>query len=137
MRFFFDRCIAPKYVAALKELAEIQGYPLVGYAEVFDEDNVKDVEWIEALSVESDWVIVSGDVRITRGKAERKAWRESGLTGFFFADGWAAKQFWKQAADMVHWWPSIVLEARRCQPGSGFLIPVKGGDMKKIWPDSE
>ena len=51
-----------------------------------------DQEWLATLAEEGDWVIVSGDPRITRGKHERQAWLESGLTAFFLGKGLGGKE---------------------------------------------
>lgn len=134
MKFFFDNCISVKYVRALKILAEVQGYELIHLSEKFDPENAKDPEWIRALGEEGDWVIVPGDPRISRSPAERNAWRESGLTAFFFGDGWSSQGFWKQAEDLIRWWPRIVLEARRAPAGSGYLVQLRAKDFKQIYP---
>ena len=137
MRFFFDNCISPRFVRALKILAEVQNYELVHLSEKFSRDTL-DKEWIQTLAAEGDWVIVSGDPRITRNKGERKAWIESGLTAFFFGDKWASRSYWNQAEDIVRWWPAIVLEARRALQGRGYLIPLKAKEFRIIYePDQE
>ncbi|MGH9158578.1 MAG: hypothetical protein ACRD2X_01125, partial [Vicinamibacteraceae bacterium] len=112
MRFFLDNCISPVLARALNVLAEVQQYQIVHLRERFEPDT-KDVAWITILAGEQGWVILSGDTRISRSKAEKAAWRESGLTAFFMADGWSQKKFWTQAAELVHWWPAIVLTARQ------------------------
>lgn len=102
---------------------------------MFDRD-ASDVHWISALAEEPDWVIVSGDPRISRSRAEQAAWHESGLTAFFFSGGFARKRFWTQAEIMVRWWPRIVLQARECVPGTGFVMPLKGKDFRIVYePD--
>lgn len=83
MRFFLDNCISPVHAKALRILAEVQEYEIVHLSERFERD-ARDPEWLGTLGREGDWVIVSGDPRITRGRAERRAWHESGLTAFFF-----------------------------------------------------
>ena len=85
MRFFFDNCVSVKFVQALTILAQIQEYELVHLTERFAPDTT-DEEWIRSLANDKDWAIISGDPRITRGQAPRRAWQESGLTAFFFAD---------------------------------------------------
>lgn len=132
MRFFLDNCISPVLARALNVLAEVQQYEIVHLRERFEPDT-KDVDWIAILAGEQEWVIVSGDTRISRSKAEKAAWRESGLTAFFMADGWSQKKFWTQAAELVHWWPAIVLTARQAPRGSGYLVPTKGKDLKVIY----
>lgn len=133
MRFFFDNCVSVRFVQALSVLAQIQGYELVHLTEHFPPD-ATDEEWLQSLATDRDWVIISGDPRISRGRAQRIAWQESGLTAFFFADGWASKGFWKQAESLVRWWPQIVLKAREATPGTGYLIPWNGKDFKQIYP---
>jgi hypothetical protein len=113
-------------------LAEIQNYEIVHLRERFPEAT-PDEDWIRVLGQEGEWVIVSGDPRINRSKPVREVWRDSGLTAFFFGDNWAQRKYWNQAADLVHWWPTIVLEARRAVSGSGFLIPVKGRELKLMY----
>jgi hypothetical protein len=127
-----DNCISPRFGKALRILAEVQAYQIVHLSEKFDR-SISDIEWLSNLSSESDWVIVSGDPRITRSRSERAAWQETGFTAFFFGDGWASRGYWNQAVDIVRWWPQIVLEARRVRVGTGYLIPVKGKEMKLIY----
>jgi len=95
--------------------------------------DTKDVVWIRALSEEPETVIVSGDPRISRGKEEKKAWHESGLTAFFFGDNWASRKYWNQAADVVKWWPEMALTADKAVPGSGFLIQLSGKNVKQTY----
>jgi hypothetical protein len=132
VRFFLDNCSAPVYAEVLKLLAKQQGYPIVHLREKFA-PNTKDPDWIRALADEEDWVIVSGDPRITRGKAEREAWRESRITAFFFGHGWSSRSYWHQAEDLVRWWPKIVLEAEKAPRGKGFLIPLNGKEFQVIY----
>lgn len=132
MKFFIDNCISPRHSAALRVLAEIQQYQIVHLSEKFDRDTA-DAEWLSRLGQEGGWVIVSGDPRIMRGRAERRAWKESGLTAFFFAKGWANRSYWKLAADLVGWWPRIVLAAREAPAGTGHLIPLRGRELERIF----
>lgn len=117
-------------------LAKVQQYEIVHLREKFDEDT-DDIVWISALAEEGDWVIVSGDPRISRNEAERAAWLESGITAFFLSDGFPNKRFWKQAEVLVHWWPEIVLTARQANEGSGYLLPLTGKTMRKIYDPTE
>jgi hypothetical protein len=132
LRFFIDNCISINLAEGIRVLAQVQEYEIVHLSEKFPAD-APDLDWIPALSEEGDWVIVSGDPRISRSKAERAAWQESGLTAFFFSDGFPSKRYWKQAEILVHWWPLIVLKARQVPAGSGFLMPLSGKDLKEIY----
>ena len=132
MRFFLDNCISPTHARALAVLGEIQEYEIVHLRDRFRPET-PDEDWIRELSNEGGWVIVSGDPRISRSKPIRTVWRESGITAFFFGDGWASRKYWNQAADLVKWWPIIVLQARSAVPGTGYLIPVKARELKEIY----
>lgn len=132
MKFFLDNCISYVYAEALKILAKPQGYPIVHLRERFP-TGADDLDWIPALGAEGDWVIVSGDLRISKSRAVRAAWKESGMTAFFFDSGWTEMNFWKQAEDIVRWWPRIVLKAREVPTGTGLVIPLKGKDFKPIY----
>ena len=135
MKFFLDNCVSITLVKGIRIFAEIQNYQLVHLTDLFPPDK-PDTEWIREIAQDKDWIIVSGDPRISRGAAERRAWHESGLTAFFLGEGWASQTFWKQAECLVHWWPKIVLKARdtQTQSGSGFLIPLRGKEFKLIYP---
>lgn len=136
MRLFIDNCVSIHLAEGIRALAQVQQYDIVHLREKFDEDT-DDVVWISALAEEGDWVIVSGDPRISRNKAERAVWLESGITAFFLSDGFPNKRFWKQAEILVHWWPEIVLAAREATEGSGYLLPLSGNKMKKIYDPAE
>lgn len=47
-------------------------------------------------------------------------------------DAFSSKKFWTQAEILVRWWPEIVLEAQKAKPGSGFLLPAKGKEMRPL-----
>lgn len=132
MKFFVDVCISHKLVNALMIISEGCDYEIEHHSLRFRGD-IRDEEWIGILATEGGWIIISGDPRISRGKAERKAWQESGLTAFFFSDGWSSKNVWKQAEDLFYWWPKIVQQARECEEGSGYYMPVNGKNFKPIY----
>lgn len=126
MKFFLDACIAPRLARALATIAEPQKLPIVHLSEKFDRSDIEDPEWIRALASEGDWIIVSGDTRISRSRAERAAWHESRLTAFFLDDGWASRGIWAQSAELIRWWPALVLEAQKAEPGSGYKLGFRG-----------
>jgi PIN like domain len=92
----------------------------------------KDDVWIRQLGEEGNWVIVSGDPRITKNPHNRKAWLASGLTAFFLKSGWTNLKLWVIAAKLVEWWPRIVAQAEMITSGEGFLVPVRGSKFEKL-----
>jgi hypothetical protein len=89
---------------------------------------------IRALGAEGDWIIVSGDPRISRGQAERAAWIESGLTAFFCGDAWGSRKLMTQAAEMLRWWDDIIDLGKRALPGSGYMLEFKTKEPTQIYP---
>jgi hypothetical protein len=91
-----------------------------------------DVEWIRKLAAEAEWVIISGDVRISRNEFERRAWLESRMTAFFLAKGWTVLKLWDQAWRLMKWWPDIVAQAERISPGAGFTVPLRSTKLEQL-----
>ena len=131
MKFFIDVNIAVTMSDAIATLASSQDIEVCHLSRRFPA-NTPDPVWIRALQPEG-WVIISGDRRISRNPANRAAWQESGLTAFFLGDGWASRQFWIQAGELIRWFPIMVQTVRDCTPGSGFLLPFRGSVPSPIY----
>lgn len=126
MRFFFDNNMSPFLAQAVTTLEKgSDGHTVTHLRERFQPDTT-DAVWIRALGAEKDWVIVSCDLRITKNRAEREAWRESGLSAFFLKDGWANQPLWIYVSRFMHWWPKISAQASMAPLGKGFLVPFGG-----------
>lgn len=126
MRFFFDNMISGYLAQAVAQIERgSDRHTVVHLSEKFDR-NIPDVEWLTALGGEGNWVIISGDRRISRNPAERKAWLESGLTSFFLKDGWGNQRIWVYSSRFLHWWPRIVAQAQIAAAGKGFFVPWGG-----------
>jgi hypothetical protein len=129
LKFFVDACISPKLARAIKALDDSD--EIVHLHDRFPQGTT-DARWLGELGRERDWVVVSADPRISRGSAERAAWKDAGLTAFFFASGFTNMKIWKQAETLVRCWPLMRAQARLAAPGSGFLVPIQGNKLKPI-----
>lgn len=87
--------------------------------------SVTDQEWIEKLSQDGIWVVLSGDRRITRNRAEANAFRQSRLVGFFLAPGLCKSPLHRQASRITLLWEDICTLAGHVGGGSMFELPVK------------
>jgi len=121
VRFFFDNCTAPALAKAIDVLIAREGDQAIHLQDRFARD-IADVDWINTLAREGEWVVISGDERITRNPHERAAWLDSGLTAFFLSKGWQNLPFWDQAWKLVQRWPDISQQAKRIEAGAGFLV---------------
>jgi hypothetical protein len=92
------------------------------------------VEWIRALAQEGDWVVISGDTRISRGQAERAAWLESKLTTFFFGDAWSNHPLMVQASELFRLWPAILEHAKNAPRGHGYAMDFRAHKPRQIYP---
>jgi hypothetical protein len=120
-----------RVVEAVKVLDRDRAGDIVHLLERFDE-NTSDLEWISTLASEGGWVVISGDVRITRSPAERKAWLESGLIAFFLEKGWTNLDLWDLSWRFIKWWPGIVKMAERVRPPAAFGVPVSSSKLRQL-----
>lgn len=122
MRLFADNNVAPRFIEALERLVRpVDGIVLTHLQSKFPR-SCNDVDWLRALGNEGGWVILSGDMRITRNRAELAVWRETGLPAFFIDEGWMRRQFWAQFLELVRWWPGIVRLGRSAQPQAAWKL---------------
>ena len=122
MRVFADACIPLALVKSLREVIASSD-EIVRLSEKFAPD-IKDIDWIQAIAGE-DWIVLSADVRIRKNPAELAAWKESRLTAFFLADGFASRKLMIQLHDLSGVWEEIRTAVRTCEPGCGFEIKAK------------
>jgi len=118
-----DNCLAPCLARALNELGKRDNHQVVHLKQKFPENTPDDV-WLPKLAGEGDWVIVSGDFKITTNPQNREALRASGLTTFILKKGWINHTPWEQAWRLVKWWPRIIAAAESIQQGLVYAVPV-------------
>ena len=91
----------------------------------FDKDTV-DAEWIKQFGEDkpSDWIVVTGDKRITKNKAERAAWVKAGLKGFVLAPAFQKTPVHQQASLLLWRWPGMEAFIAAAAAGSMFELPI-------------
>lgn len=113
--------MSPKLTAALKELEGSNGYWVEHLRTRFN-PATPDGTWLTTLGKEGEWIVISGDWRISRRRHERQAWLDSKLTIFFMVDRYENYSFWDQAWKMVRWWPDLRDTARRHPSQAAFQV---------------
>jgi len=132
LKFFFDNNLSPYYARAIATLASPEGHLVRHLKESFD-PATPDIEWIKKLAEETGWVIISGDLRISRNALEREAWKQARLTTFFLAKAWSHHAFWDQAWRLIRWWPYITKQAGLVDPGAAFEVSANfSGKFKQL-----
>ena len=116
----FDNNLPPRLAKALQVL--FQGDHIVLAVREKFPASTKDIDLIRSLSQDGGWVFVSGDRRITKIKAEREAFRNSKLTGFFLSQGLNKASLVKKAERLLVLWATIETTVKTIQPGAMFEL---------------
>jgi len=124
VKFFLDNNISPRVARALHCLAQ-PAHSVVHLKDRFAADT-PDVDWMNALAKEKDWIILSGDTAISRNPHEVEAWKRAGHPIFFLKSGWVHQPFWEHASRLCHLFPEIIKRAGKARAGDAFLVPFKG-----------
>jgi hypothetical protein len=124
VKVFFDHNLSPAMARAFRELFKGE-HEIVTLRDKFQQDT-SDLEWISSLSDEGQWVVISGDRRITRNRAEYNAFRNSRLIGFFLSPGLYKSKVIKQTERILALWDNIEILTRTVEGGAMFDdLPLK------------
>jgi hypothetical protein len=139
MRFFFDRNMSV-YIARM--MRELEREHTVRH---LDDDErfvctTPDTEWMSVLGKDGHppWIVISGDGRILRNKAELAALRDAKLTFFCMSKQWTNMPKYEYAWKFVKVWPDI-LENAKLASAFHYVFEVTGGkslkvDVRSRWP---
>ena len=130
MKVFFDHNMSPAMARAFRELFANE-HEIASLAEKF-RTNTTDIEWISELNREGQWVVISGDRRITRNRAEYHAFRSSTLIGLFLTAGLNKAPVIKQMERILALWPTIVTVPKTVQGGAMYELPMKGTRLRQL-----
>ncbi|WP_339830693.1 hypothetical protein [uncultured Parvibaculum sp.] len=108
MKIFFDNCTSPTLASTLNGFVEHLGHEAVHIKDLPCGRHATDLEWIEYLSKDNIiWIVVTGDGRIRKNKAERTAFRTSGLMGFVLHPSYQKTPMHQCASFLIWRWPDI------------------------------
>lgn len=130
MKVFFDHNMSPAIARALRELFKRE-HEITFLSERFARD-ISDVEWIATLSREGQWVVISGDRRIAKNRAEYHAFRSSNLIGLFLSEGLYKAPVTKQMERLLALWPNIVTVCGTVQNGAMFELPLRSTRLRQM-----
>ncbi len=119
MKFFFDNNLPPPLAHALRELSKPDDHTVFHLRDRYSA-NTPDTDWIEKLSREGGWVVITHD-KLNKG-LEREALRQAGLLVFFLDKSWVDHGFWEKASNLVKWWPRIIEQASGIEGGAAFKV---------------
>jgi hypothetical protein len=119
VKFFIDNNLPPPLAYALRELSKPDDHVVLHLKEKFAA-NTLDTVWINSLSEEGGWVVVTHD-SLNKG-LEREALRRAGLMVFFLDKSWKDHKFWEKAHNLVKWWPRIIEQSAGIHGGAAFKV---------------
>lgn len=93
---------------------------------------IADTDWIKSLNNDGTWVVISGDRRITKNKAERRVFQSSKLIGFFLAASLQRSPLTKQMERLMAVWAGIEMQVASVAGGSMFIVPIKTTRLKTL-----
>lgn len=124
MKLLIDETLSPALAKALNAL--FAGEHEVDHVRTRFGPNVTDADWIGRLSEEGHWVVVSGDAKMAKRKAEQAAFRNSRLIGFFLAPALNGAKVTQQMQRLLALWDDIAVIADRAASGSMYELPIRG-----------
>ena len=130
MKILVDENLPPALARALEAIFKGQ-HDVIHLRDRFGA-GVSDITWINALNQEGNWVIISGDRRISRNKAEYQAFRSSRLIGFFLSPGLQKSKSIKQLERILALWDNIEALCSHVGGGAVFELPMKSTRVKQL-----
>lgn len=125
MRVFFDNCTTPVLAETLNGYLRHRDDSASHIRDLPCGRHAADLEWMAYLAgTGDDWLVVTGDRRIQKNKAERAAFRQAGLKGFVLASGYQKTPIHQQASFLIWRWPDINGLLKTLEPPFLFEIPM-------------
>lgn len=128
MKLLLDENLSPRIAKALNELSG--QHEVTSIREKFG-NGVADLDWIEMLSKEGGWAIISKDRFTKQNGLEKEALKKSGLIVFSLQRQWRKATFWDQAQRLVKWYPLLIQQAETIQGGAAFEVPFGSYKLKQ------
>jgi len=125
MKCLFDNNMPPKLAKTLSFLEGDDGITVEHLKEKFPPDT-PDVEWIEKLSKEGEWFIITRDNQIRKKSHEIKAWQESHIPIVFLQKSWINRNLWEMAWRLIKYWPELKESVNRNRKNESFQLTING-----------
>lgn len=123
MKVAVDENLPPKLARSLAALFEGE-HKIIHIREKYK--GFDDQDWIIELSKEGNWIVISGDIKISKKKAQIAAFRSSKLIGFFICPALMKLKITKQMQRILALWEDIENLQNTVRVGSMFELPMSG-----------
>ena len=125
MKCLFDNNMPPKLAKTLSFLEGEDGIPVTHFKEKFPPET-PDIKWIEELTKENDWFVITRDNQIRKKTHERKAWQESHIQIVFLQKSWINHDLWEIVWRLIKYWPKLKKYINQNRTNESFLLTING-----------
>jgi hypothetical protein len=134
LKLFFDNCTSPTLATTIHGYVQHYGHTAAHIMDLPCGRHAPDVEWIEMLGADKGeaWIVITGDTRIQKNPAERRAFRQANLRGLVLAPAYQKTPLNQQAAFFLWRWPDVEQLAKLT--GAPFLFELPMNKSSRIRP---
>jgi hypothetical protein len=118
----------PSIARALHQIVSLDGHEAIALREMFD-IKIEDVDYFDKL--DSQWIVISKDLKNSRKKAERAAIMRNKLVAFYLSPSLQRKRIEQQAATILWHWQGI-LDQRKSLENGLFQLPENKSRFKTL-----
>lgn len=116
MNVLFDNCTSPVMASTLHGFVQHDGHRAIHLRQL-PIQHPTDIEWIEYISsAGEEWLVVTGDQRIRKNKAEAQAFRRARLRGVVLAASYQKTPMNRCCAVLIDQWPRLYETISRFDP---------------------
>lgn len=109
MKFFFDNCTSPVLASTFHGYVDHLGHSAHHIRDLPCGRDAPDVAWMKMLAEDDAlWVVMTGDDRIRKNRAERTAFRAAELRGFVLAPAYQKTPLHQTASFLLWRWKDIM-----------------------------
>ena len=125
MRVFFDNCTSHVLADTLNGYLRHLQHSAHHIRDLPCGSSAPDLEWIAMLAGSGEeWIVITGDGRIRRNKAERAAFQQASLKGFVLAPSYQKTRMHEVASTLVWHGPGMENLIRLVQGAALFELPI-------------
>lgn len=129
--FVFDECLA-RQLPKLVSVFDRTGHLIDDVRDLFGE-GTKDEVWLQDLGGRvPPPIVISGDGRILRNRAQRAILRTLPLTFVVLAPSWTSLRWEDQAPRFLTAWPSIVAATMGARQPTVFEVAISGKKIDRV-----
>jgi hypothetical protein len=125
MKCLFDNNMPSKLAKTLNYLEGDEGISVLHLKEKFPPDT-PDIGWIEKLTKEGGWFVITQDNQIRKKPHERKAWQESHIPIVFLPKTWIKYTLWEMAWRLIKYWPELKESISHCRKNESLELSING-----------